>query len=105
MKLIEAQHGFDEFEIPEHELDLKDDPILLRCTITEGPLNGEWVEISEISFSDEINDDGTSMLNFKFDSSRGAQDDELKDFSEKLIQMVLTFTMNRPELVVDSVGC
>lgn len=105
MKLIEAQYGFDEFEMPEHKLDLKDDSILLRCTITEGPLNGEWVEISDLNFSDEINEDGTSMLNFKFDSSRGAQDVELKDFSEKLIQMVLIFTMNRPELVVDSVGC
>ena len=105
MKLIEAQYGFNEFEIPEHEFDLRDNPTILKCTITEGPLNGEWVEISEISFSDEINDDGTSILNFKFDSSRGAQDVELKDFSEKMIQMVLIFAMNRPELVVDSVGC
>lgn len=97
MKLIAAQYGFDKFEIPEHKLDLNDDPMILRCTITEGDFDGEWVEISDLNFSDEINEDGSSMLNFQFNSSRGSSDIELKEFSENVIRLALIAVMSRDE--------
>lgn len=97
MKLIAAQYGFDEFEMPEHKLDLKDDPLVLRCTITEGDFDGEWVEISDLNFSDEINEDGTSVLNFQFNSSRGSSDIELREFSEKVIRLALIASISRDE--------
>ena len=99
MKLFEAQYGFDAFEMPDHELELKEEPMTLKCTITEGEFNSEWVEISDLKFSDEDAETGTGELTFKFDSSRGSVNDELKEFSEKLIQMVLIITMRQSEMV------
>lgn len=97
MKIIEAQHGFEKLEIPNYDAELLDDPMLIRCTMSEGDFIGEWIEIGEIRFLDEINEDGTSELAFQFNSSKGSNDEGLRLLSEKIIQYMLIDLMNRQE--------
>ena len=105
MKIVEAQYGFEEFEVPEYAVELLDDPAFIRCTMIDGNFIDEWVEISDIRFSDIINEDGTSELTYQFNSSRGTDDNDLTDLSAKILQYMLIDTMKYLDLVVYSVGC
>lgn len=87
-----AQYGFEYFEVPDYDLEPMDND-RYRFTINEGSYANEWIEIYDLSFDKEPEEDGEAKLLFSFESSLGEDNTTLNDLAEKLIKEVIIRSM------------
>ena len=87
-----AQYGFEAFSVPDYSLELAENEHY-RFTINEGAYINEWIEIYDLSFSDEPDENGESLLKFEFQSSLGEDNVAFNELAQNLIKEVIIRTM------------
>lgn len=87
-----AQYGFSAFEVPDYDLEPMDND-RYRFTILESEYANEWIEIYDLSFDKEPEENGEARLLFSFESSLGEDNTSLNDLAEKLIKEVIIRSM------------
>ena len=87
-----AQYGFEEFSVPDYSLELAENEHY-RFTILESEFENQWIEIYDLSFSDEPDENGESLLKFEFQSSLGEDNVVFNELAQKLIKEVIIRSM------------
>lgn len=87
-----AQYGFEAFSVPDYSLELAENEHY-RFTILESEFENQWIEIYDLSFSDEPDENGESLLKFEFQSSLGEDNVAFNELAQKLIKEVIIRSM------------
>ena len=87
-----AQYGFEAFSVPDYSLELQSDD-RYRFTINEGELKNEWIDIYDLKFSDDFDENGQDQLLFDFNTSLGEDNVGFNELAQKLIKEVIIRTM------------
>lgn len=87
-----AQYGFSAFEVPDYSLEPMEND-RYRFTINESELENEWIEIYDLKFSDDLDENGQAKLLFDFNTSLGEDNVEFNELAQKLIKEIIIRTM------------
>lgn len=87
-----AQYGFEAFSVPDYSLELTENEHY-RFTINESEYANEWIEIYDLKFSDDFDENGQAQLLFDFNTSLGEDNVGVNELAQKLIKEVIIRTM------------